>query len=172
MDPILAILAPRPLFREVILIGDLDYQVVHMPGVGIHQVGDTREGKIEFLRVAADGQCFHARLIACRAVVGQRQPISIRRIEGYHLVVFGALGYLFQRAPIRHQPNRVRQDSTLWAGGFPGAHEHLQAVDSVPGLRLRPRAGGKRPHRNGPQYKQAKCFSHFLPLSKDILSNL
>jgi hypothetical protein len=36
MDLILGILTPRPLFREVILVGDLDHQVVHMPGVGVH----------------------------------------------------------------------------------------------------------------------------------------
>jgi hypothetical protein len=72
MDPILAILAPRPLFREVILIGNLDQQVAHMAGVGVRQIGDTGEGKIELLLVAGDGRSLHAGLIARRAVMSHR----------------------------------------------------------------------------------------------------
>ena len=68
--------------------------------------------------------------IARRAVMSHGQPIPIRRVEGYHLVVFGALKCFFQRAPIRDQPNRVRQGPALLAGSFPCAYEHLQAIES------------------------------------------
>jgi len=97
---VLAIFAPRPFFREVVLIADLDQQVAHVAGVEILQIGDTREGKVELLQVAGDGRCLHARLIARCTVMSHRQSIAIWRVEGHHLVGFGALKCLFQRSAI------------------------------------------------------------------------
>src|SRR3989475_8449210 len=101
---VFAVLPPCPMLREVIGILERDLQMVHVPGGSIGKVACIHEGKVEFLRAAADGRSPQARLIAGAAIVGHYQAAPVGSIERHHFGFVSRAERLQKSGAVGNQP--------------------------------------------------------------------
>lgn len=81
---ILAVLVPRPGLSYVILVLEVNDQLVFMPGFRGWKISSINEGKNQFCQRTRAGNCFHPRLIICRAVVHEGYTVSVETVKSHH----------------------------------------------------------------------------------------
>src|SRR5215813_294448 len=107
---IFLVLPERPIGLKVVVINKGVKCVVHVPGVGALQVGNTDKFELNSLRRRVV-HASHRRLIAGHAIVGELQLIPVDIVQGDH----------FHRLAI------VLHMEFLEEGGSPGGQLHVQS---------------------------------------------
>src|SRR5713101_1153544 len=83
---ILALRAPRPRFRDVVRVIEMQHQLVLMPHGFIREVSRALKFKRKLLDFAGARRGTHARLIIRRAVVHDSDGLAVNGVQRHHIL--------------------------------------------------------------------------------------
>src|SRR5712691_3017320 len=159
-----AVLPPCPMLREVIGILKRDLQMVHVSGGRVGKVARIHEGKVEFLRAAADGRSPHARLIAGAAIVGHHHAAPLGSVERHHFGFALRAERLQKSGAVGSQPvgDLCGCSAIRLAGPLAGQRLHL--LESRVAACLGGQRHGAEDQRKKTKKTQCKPFHGTLPV--------
>src|ERR1700730_13817557 len=82
----LAILPPRPAFRDVILVFKVQHHLMLMPNRDAGEIAGAQEREGQLLYLPGGWHCAHMGLIIGGAALAQRKPVTVDAVNRQHLL--------------------------------------------------------------------------------------